>query len=43
MANRYFEHIEELEEALVERCVVLGDQSEAIRSYIRYHWWPEAA
>ncbi len=43
VANRYFEHIEELEEALVERCVALGDQSEVIRSYIRYHWWPEAA
>jgi hypothetical protein len=41
--NRYFEEIEELEEALVERCVALGEQPELIRSYIRYHWWPEAA
>lgn len=43
VANRYFERIEELEEALVERCVALGEQPEVIRSYIRYHWWPEAA
>jgi len=43
VANRYFEEIEELEEALVERCVALGDQPEVIRSYTRYHWWPEAA
>jgi transposase len=43
VANRYFEEIEELEEALVERCVALLDQPELIRSYIRYHWWPEAA
>lgn len=43
MANRYFERIEELEEALVERCVALGDQPEVIRSYIHYHWWPDAA
>ncbi len=43
LANRYFERIEELEEALVERCRALDDQPEVIRSYIRYHWWPEAA
>jgi transposase len=43
LANRYLDKIEELEEALAERCVALGDQPEVIRSYIRYHWWPEAA
>ena len=43
LANRHFERIGELEEALVERCVALGDQPEVIRSYIRYHWWPNAA
>jgi hypothetical protein len=43
VANRYFEEIEELEEALVKRCVALCYQPELIRSYIRYHWWPEAA
>jgi len=43
VANRYFEEIEELEEALVERCVALRDQPEVIRSYTHYHWWPEAA
>jgi hypothetical protein len=43
VANRYFEEIEELKEALVESCVALLDQPELIRSYIRYHWWTEAA
>ncbi len=43
VANRYFEQIEELEEALVERCVALCDKPELIRSYTRYHWWPKAA
>ena len=43
VANRHFEEIEELEEALVDRCVALSDQPELIRSYIRYHWWPNAA
>ena len=43
VANRHFEEIEELEEALVERCVALGDRPEVIRSYLRYHWWPNAA
>jgi transposase len=43
VANRHFDEIEELEEALVDRCVALGDQPELIRSYTRYHWWPNAA
>jgi transposase len=43
VANRHFEEIEELEEALAQRCVALCEQPETIRSYIRYHWWPQAA
>ncbi len=43
VANRHFEEIEELEETLVERCRALREQAEVIRSYIRYHWWPNAA
>ncbi len=43
VANRHFEEIEELEEALIERCVALCNQPEVIRSYTRYHWWPQAA
>ena len=43
VANRLFEEIEELEEALVERCVQLLDQPEAIRELTNYHWWPQVA
>jgi transposase len=43
VANRHFEEIVELEGALVGRCLALRDRPELIRSYIRYHWWPEAA
>jgi hypothetical protein len=43
VANRFFEEIEELEQALVERCVALYNQPELIRSYTCYHWWPQAA
>ena len=43
VANRHFERMEDLEEALAGRCVALGDRPEVIRSYIRYHWWPNAA
>ncbi len=43
VANRHFEEIEELEEALAQRCAALCDQRELIRSHIRYHWWPQAA
>jgi len=41
--NRLFEEIEELEEALVERCVQLLDQTQTIRDLTNYHWWPQAA
>lgn len=43
VANRHFEEIEELEETIAARWVALGDQPEVIRSYIRYHRWPNAA
>ena len=39
----FFEEIEEIEEALMERCVELHDQSESIRDLTNYHWWPQAA
>jgi hypothetical protein len=41
--HRYFEEIEELEDALGARCVLLCDKPELIRSYTRYHWWPKVA
>ncbi len=41
LANRLFEEIEELEEALADRCVQLLGQTEAIRDLTNYHWWPE--
>jgi transposase len=43
IANRYFEEIEELEEALVEHCVAPCNQPELIQSYTRLtsgHAWP---
>ncbi len=43
VANRHFEEMDGLEEALVERCVSLHGQPNLIHSYTRYHWWPEAA
>ena len=43
VANGVFEEIEEIEEALMERCVELHDQSESIRALTNYHWWPQAA
>ena len=43
LANQLFEEVEEVEEALVERCVELLDQTGAIRDLTNYHWWPQAA
>ena len=42
VANCFFDDLEGLEEALIERCVALCGQPEIIRSYTHYHWWPEA-
>ena len=41
LANGLFEEIEEVEEALMQRCVELLDQPEAIRDLTDYHWWPQ--
>lgn len=43
VANRLFEELDELEEALVERCRALSEQPELLRGSTCYHWWPEAA
>ncbi len=43
VANRLFEEIEEIEQALVERCLELLDQTETIKGLTDYHWWPQAA
>ena len=43
VANGLFEEIEEIEEVLVQRCIELLDQPEAIRDLTNYHWWPQAA
>ena len=43
LANGLFEEIEEIEEALVQRCVELLEQPEVIRDHTNYHWWPQTA
>jgi hypothetical protein len=40
-ANRLFEEISEVEEALLERCHQLLDQAKTIRDLSTYHWWPQ--
>jgi transposase len=43
VANGLFEEIEQIEQALVERCLELLDQTETIKGLTNYHWWPQAA
>ena len=43
VANGLFEELEEIEEALMERCIQLLDQTETIKGLTNYHWWPQAA
>ena len=40
VANRSFRTLDDLEAAQVQRCVVLQDQPEVIRSLTHFHWWP---
>ena len=42
IANRTFEKIEELEQALCERCCVLLQQQDFIRGLTHFHWWQSA-
>lgn len=41
LANRLFEEIGEVEEALMQRCIELLDRTESIRDLTNYHWWPQ--
>lgn len=43
VANRVWERLEELEQAVVERCRVLCGQWKRLRSMLGYHWWPTFA
>jgi transposase len=43
LANRCFESMSELEEVLVRRCRLLGEQTQKIRSSTLFHWWPREA
>jgi transposase len=43
IANRLFEEISQIEQALVQRCVELLGQASIISNLTNYHWWPQAA
>ena len=43
VANGLFEEIEEIEQALMERCMQLLEQTETIKGLTNYHWWPQTA
>lgn len=43
VANRSFRTLDDLDTAQVERCVVLQNQPESIRSLTHFHWWPPSS
>lgn len=43
VANRPFSGLDQLEDALVERCLALSERPDVVRSHTLYHWWPDAA
>lgn len=42
VANRSFKSLDELQDRLVERCLQLAEQSEAVQAATNYHWLPAA-
>src|SRR6266568_3802592 len=40
LANRSFRTLDEQETAQAERCVLLQNQPDVIRSATHFHWWP---
>jgi hypothetical protein len=40
LANECFDTIEDLDEAVGERCVALAEQRDMIRDSTLFHWWP---
>ena len=40
LANRCFDTIESLDQAVANRCITLTHQSNAIRDSTLFHWWP---
>lgn len=43
LANKHFEDLSALEEALAQRCRTLLDQPDVIRATTLFHWWPPAS
>lgn len=43
LANRHFEGIDDLDNALGDRCLDLADDPDRIRNATRFHWWPQFA
>lgn len=41
LVNTYFKTLDELDEAVAERCVALITQRETIRDSTLFHWWPQ--
>jgi transposase len=40
ITNRRFETLDGLQEAQVERCIVLQDDPSSLRKHTLFHWWP---
>lgn len=42
VANECFTTLEDLEARLTDRCCVLADQPDVLRSATNCHWWPDS-
>jgi transposase len=42
LANKHFETIEELDDAVAERCCDLIGKKPLVASHTKFHWWPKS-
>ena len=43
IANKQFDALDDLDDALVTRCRVLAAQPDRLKAHTLFHWWPKAA
>jgi transposase len=43
IANQSFARLDDLDQALAARCLILASQPETIKAHTLFHWWPKTA
>jgi len=41
LVNKHFKTIDDLDAAIAQRCCILLDTPDVIKSHTKFHWWPK--